>query len=183
MAFDAKSAAAEIVRLVGGKENINSVAHCMTRLRFVVKDLKKADQEALKKVPGVLGVIYAGGQLMVVLGKNLLPVYETVVKDFDLLEGAAVNENLDAPAEKKPLTLKSAGVAEGGSAADHAGQCGLCRYCDLRSSERSCRCAVLLYAHLCGLWRCEEAGRNADLLHDVCRCSAAWQVYSAGGRR
>ena len=87
MAFDAKSAAAEIVRLVGGKENINSVAHCMTRLRFVVKDLKKADQEALKKVPGVLGVIYAGGQLMVVLGKNLLPVYETVVKDFDLLEG------------------------------------------------------------------------------------------------
>ena len=50
MAFDAKSAAAEIVRLVGGKENINSVAHCMTRLRFVVKDLKKADQEALKKV-------------------------------------------------------------------------------------------------------------------------------------
>lgn len=41
MAFDAKSAAAEIVRLVGGKENINSVAHCMTRLRFVVKDLKK----------------------------------------------------------------------------------------------------------------------------------------------
>ena len=82
MAFDAKSAAAEIVRLVGGKENINSVAHCMTRLRFVVKDLKKADQEALKKVPGVLGVIYAGGQLMVVLGKNLLPVYETVVKDF-----------------------------------------------------------------------------------------------------
>ena len=111
MAFDAKSAAAEIVRLVGGKENINSVAHCMTRLRFVVKDLKKADQEALKKVPGVLSVIYAGGQLMVVLGKNLLPVYETVVKDFDLLEGAAVNENLDAPAEKKPLTLKSAGVA------------------------------------------------------------------------
>ena len=44
---------------------------------------------------------------------------------------------------------------------------GLCRYCDLRSSERSCRCAVLLYAHLCGLWRCEEAGRNADLLHDA----------------
>ena len=160
MAFDAKSAAAEIVRLVGGKENINSVAHCMTRLRFVVKDLKKADQEALKKVPGVLGVIYAGGQLMVVLGKNLLPVYETVVKDFDLLEGAAVNENLDAPAEKKAADPEECGrgcagvcfgsgrpddhgsggrrYAESGSAADHAGQCGLCRYCDLRSSEWSC---------------------------------------------
>ena len=94
---------AKIIEYVGGKDNVVNTWHCMTRLRFVVKDLKKADQEALKKVPGVLGVIYAGGQLMVVLGKNLLPVYETVVKDFDLLEGAAVNENLDAPAEKKPV--------------------------------------------------------------------------------
>ena len=71
----------------------------MTRLRFVVKALNKADQEALTKIPGVLGVIYAGGQLMVVLGKNLLPVYEAVVKDFDLKEGAAINENLDVPKE------------------------------------------------------------------------------------
>ena len=60
MAFDAKQVAADVVRLVGGKENITSVAHCMTRLRFVLKDLKKADQEALKKLPGVLGVIYGG---------------------------------------------------------------------------------------------------------------------------
>ena len=49
MAFDAKKTAAEVVQLVGGTENISSVAHCMTRLRFVVKDLNKADQEALKK--------------------------------------------------------------------------------------------------------------------------------------
>ena len=111
MAFDAKKTAAEVVQLVGGTENISSVAHCMTRLRFVVKDLNKADQEALKKIPGVLGVIYAGGQLMVVLGKNLLPVYEAVVKDFDLKEGVAINENLDVPKEKQPLTVKSAGVA------------------------------------------------------------------------
>ena len=111
MAFDAKKTAAEVVQLVGGTENISSVAHCMPRLRIVVKDLNKADQEALKKIPGVLGVIYAGGQLMVVLGKNLLPVYEAVVKDFDLKEGAAINENLDVPKEKQPLTVKSAGVA------------------------------------------------------------------------
>ena len=111
MAFDAKQVAADVVRLVGGKENITSVAHCMTRLRFVLKDLKKADQEALKKLPGVLGVIYAGGQLMVVLGKNLLPVYETVVKDYGLSEGEEIHENLDEPAEKQPLTLKRAGVA------------------------------------------------------------------------
>lgn len=40
----------------GGTENISSVAHCMIRLRFAVKDLNKADQEALKKIPGVLSV-------------------------------------------------------------------------------------------------------------------------------
>lgn len=48
--------AAEVVQLVGGPENISSVAHCMIRLRFAVKDLNKADQEALKKIPGVLSV-------------------------------------------------------------------------------------------------------------------------------
>ena len=39
-----------------GTENISSVAHCMIRLRFAVKDLNKADQDALKKIPGVLSV-------------------------------------------------------------------------------------------------------------------------------
>ena len=52
----AKKTAAEGVQLVGGTENISSVAHCMIRLRFAVKDLNKADQEALKKIPGVLSV-------------------------------------------------------------------------------------------------------------------------------
>ena len=46
----------DVVQLVGGPENISSVAHCMIRLRFAVKDLNKADQEALKKIPGVLSV-------------------------------------------------------------------------------------------------------------------------------
>ena len=45
-----------MVQLVGGTENISSVSHCMIRLRFAVKDLNKADQEALKKIPGVLSV-------------------------------------------------------------------------------------------------------------------------------
>lgn len=45
-----------MVQLVGGTENISSVAHCMIRLRFAVKDMNKADQEALKKIPGVLSV-------------------------------------------------------------------------------------------------------------------------------
>ena len=80
------------------------------RLRFVVKDLKKqirSTEKSSRRSGRDLCWRAAHGRP----GENLLPVYETVVKDFDLLEGAAVNENLDAPAEKKPLTLKSAGVA------------------------------------------------------------------------
>lgn len=109
MALDYKKTAESIVALVGGKENVKSVAHCMTRLRFDLKDAGKADQEKLKEVPGVLGVIYTGGILMVILGKNLLPVYEAVVKGSDLSEGEVVNENLDEPKNKEPLTIGKIG--------------------------------------------------------------------------
>ena len=78
--IDAKAVAQEIVQHVGGPENVNSVAHCMTRARFILKNVNKADQEALKNIKGVLGVIYSGGQLQVILGANLLPVFEEIVK-------------------------------------------------------------------------------------------------------
>lgn len=68
--FDPAQAAADIVRLVGGTENISSLGHCMTRLRFVLNDESKADTEALRAVKGVLGTVSAGGQYMVILGKT-----------------------------------------------------------------------------------------------------------------
>ena len=101
----------DIVRLVGGKENVQSLGHCMTRLRFILKDDKKADAEAIKAVGGVLGVVNAGGQFMVILGQNLLPVYDAAIKRHGLNAGAAIDENLDDPKIKEPLTLKSAGLA------------------------------------------------------------------------
>ena len=99
--IDAVSCAKEIVEKVGGAENVNSVAHCMTRARFILKDLKKADQEALKNINGVLGVVYAGGQLQVILGANLLPVFEEIQKQNYFSQGATIDENLDGPKEKK----------------------------------------------------------------------------------
>ena len=93
--IDAKACAQEIVKNVGGPENVNSVAHCMTRARFVLKNVDKADQEALKEIKGVLGVIYSGGQLQVILGANLLPVFEEIVKQNNFTQGAVVDENLD----------------------------------------------------------------------------------------
>ena len=65
-----------IVQLVGGAGNVVSLGHCMTRLRFVLKDESRAETERIKAVKGVLGVVSAGGQYMVILGQNLLPVYE-----------------------------------------------------------------------------------------------------------
>lgn len=108
MKINYKQCAEEIVNLIG-TENIQTVSHCMTRLRFSVKDIKRIDQEALKKIQGVLGVIYASGQLQVIMGQNLLPVFEEVLKldKFDVGEG--IQEDLDIPREK--LTLKSAGSA------------------------------------------------------------------------
>lgn len=103
--MDAKKLAADIVKNVGGKENIKTVTHCMTRLRFTLKDVHKANKEEIEGINGVLGVVYAGGQYMVILGKNLLPVYEHVVKDFDISEEEAVSENLD-DLEKEPFTAK-----------------------------------------------------------------------------
>lgn len=98
--------AADIVSLVGGAKNVISLGHCMTRLRFILKDESRANTEQIKKIQGVLGVVSAGGQYMVILGQNLLPVYEAAIRDFHLNAGAAVDENLDA--EKKPLTVKTA---------------------------------------------------------------------------
>lgn len=46
-----KTLADEILRGVGGKENVNSVVHCATRLRFKLKDTTRADAEGLKKIP------------------------------------------------------------------------------------------------------------------------------------
>ncbi len=53
--------AASVLELVGGKENISFVTHCMTRLRLNLKDESIVDDEKVKKIKGVLGVAHSGG--------------------------------------------------------------------------------------------------------------------------
>lgn len=93
----------DIVSLVGGSDNIINLTHCMTRLRFKLKNRNQADDDAIKNLEGVVGVIYSGGQYMVVLGKNLLPVFEAISKKYSF------NDSGDAPVkqEKEPLSVKS----------------------------------------------------------------------------
>ena len=71
--------AAKILELTGGKENIASASHCMTRLRLTLHDRAKADLERLKTIPGVLGVLEASGQLQLVLGPGIVNKVATCV--------------------------------------------------------------------------------------------------------
>lgn len=72
--------ARDIIQQVGGKENVNSVVHCITRLRFKLKDESKANTEAIKNMDGVVTVMKSGGQYQVVIGNHVPDVYKAVVE-------------------------------------------------------------------------------------------------------
>ncbi len=70
--------AKDIIQNVGGKENVNSLTHCITRLRFKLKDEGKANTDVLKNMDGVVTVIQSGGQYQVVIGNHVPEVYADV---------------------------------------------------------------------------------------------------------
>ena len=94
--------AADILTAVGGKENVQSVTHCMTRLRFVLKDEALASDEALKAISGVISVVRAGGQVQIIIGTTVDKTYDEVCKIGGFLAQDAVDENPDGI--KKKLT-------------------------------------------------------------------------------
>ena len=79
--------AKEIVKNVGGKENILGLVHCITRLRFTLKDEGKAKDDVLKAMEGVVTVMKSGGQYQVVIGNHVPEVFEDVMELIDLKEG------------------------------------------------------------------------------------------------
>ncbi|WP_416324893.1 beta-glucoside-specific PTS transporter subunit IIABC [[Eubacterium] hominis] len=78
------SLAKDIIAHVGGKENITGLRHCVTRLRFNLLDEKKADDDYLKNLDGVITVMKAMGEYMVVIGEHVPYVYEEVCKEAGL---------------------------------------------------------------------------------------------------
>lgn len=72
--------AEKIIANVGGKENINSVTHCITRLRFKLKDESKANEDVLKNMDGVVTIMKSGGQFQVVIGNHVPLVYADVLE-------------------------------------------------------------------------------------------------------
>lgn len=88
--------AQDIVRNIGGKENVISLTHCITRLRFKLKDESKAKDDVLKNMDGVVTVMKSGGQYQVVIGNHVPEVYAEVTPLLGLEDGASRQEE-EAP--------------------------------------------------------------------------------------
>lgn len=80
--------AKQIIKDVGGAENINNAWHCMTRLRFNLKDEKKVDYAALDKIPKVVGTKYQSDQLQVVIGTDVADYFAPLAKELGLDENS-----------------------------------------------------------------------------------------------
>ena len=99
--------AKDIVAHVGGKENVASLRHCITRLRFTLNDESKADTEYLKKRAGVISVVRGGGEYMVVIGEHVHFVYEDVCKELGFAVDEAGASQNKAGGKKKNIILRA----------------------------------------------------------------------------
>ena len=84
-----------LLRLIGGKENIRAVSHCMTRMRFVLADEKKADTEAIGKLPSVKGTFTQAGQYQVIIGNDVAAFYNEFTA-YAGIEGVSKDAAKDA---------------------------------------------------------------------------------------
>lgn len=89
-----------ILKNIGGEANIESVTHCMTRLRFVLKDESKADKEGVKAVKGVVSCVSKSGQFQVVIGTHVTDVYNELLSMVHIKESGK-EENAGKEDEKK----------------------------------------------------------------------------------
>ncbi|MEY8752841.1 beta-glucoside-specific PTS transporter subunit IIABC [Alkalicoccobacillus gibsonii] len=91
--------AKEILQQVGGEKNVSNLTHCVTRLRFNLKNDSLADVKAIKEMEGVVGCVQKGGQTQVIIGPHVKDVYDEVNK----LGNMTSNEKSENDGEKKGL--------------------------------------------------------------------------------
>lgn len=93
--------AKNILELIGGKDNVSETYHCMTRLRFNLKDKGLVKNDELKALDGVVGTQWSGDQLQVIIGQEVGEVYAAVCKVGGIKLEKSIEENLDEESEKK----------------------------------------------------------------------------------
>lgn len=99
--MDKKQIVAAILQNVGGKENINSAWHCITRLRFDLKDKQLANVDALKALDGVMGVQFSKEQLQVVIGADVTSYYDLLMEQI-----GTASADTGSSGEKKGLASR-----------------------------------------------------------------------------
>lgn len=109
--WDEERLASIIIQNVGGKGNIDSVAHCVTRLRFKLKDESKANTAVLEATGGIIKVMKSGGQYQVVIGDNVAGIYDAVLEAGHLHtcgfvdeDGISINDD-SFPGSKRGLVI------------------------------------------------------------------------------
>lgn len=90
----------KIIRLIGGKENIQAVVHCMTRLRFTLKDRSKADTEAIQSLEGVVDVVSNNVAYQIIVGTHVNDIYKEMI---EMLELNSKETGESEPKEKKNI--------------------------------------------------------------------------------
>ena len=108
---DYSELSAQIISLIGGKENISYATHCITRLRLNLKDKSLVQEDEIKKIPSLLGAQWSGEQFQIICGNTVDQIYEAFITEAGIESNSKINENIDNKSEKKPITLKSIGGA------------------------------------------------------------------------
>lgn len=101
--MDYRKIAQDIITNVGGKENIKSMTHCFTRLRFVLKNNSLAEKAVVERLEGVISVVVAGGQFQVVCGNKVTKIYDAAVELLGGEVGEAASAEVEIPEEKQNL--------------------------------------------------------------------------------
>lgn len=102
---DYSKLASTVLEKVGGKENVENVVHCLTRLRFTLKDLSLAKKDEIEEIPGVLGTMVQSNQFQVIIGETVPDVYEVLCKIGGFMQEEAIDENLDGATQKKKFGI------------------------------------------------------------------------------
>mgnify|MGYP001666379128 CR=1 FL=1 len=103
-----KKSAEDIIKYVGGIENISSLTHCVTRLRFVLKDMSKISQKNIENIPVVMKALETSGQYQVVIGPRVTDIYELIMGEIgnEPLE-SDVTENNEKIVDKIMSTISA----------------------------------------------------------------------------
>lgn len=104
-----KELAEKILAAIGGKDNVTSATHCMTRLRLNLKDASIPNKDEISDISGIIAVVESGGQYQIVIGQNVAKVYPEFAKLAGLGLEEQIAENLDEYRPKEKLTLKKIG--------------------------------------------------------------------------